>query len=149
MTEVLDYENQALVREGIIQPFARLADLLAEAITAPHVLMRPGIARDGNKWSALYGDNLMDGVCGFGDTPAEAMADFDRSWREQRITVHEDTTPTIGALMDAIMEPDADCTAETVRAEYEAAGLDYDAAASKVLGLLDEIDEAQRRAEAG
>jgi hypothetical protein len=31
----------------------------------------------------MYGDNLMDGVAGFGDTPAEAAAEFDRNWREQ------------------------------------------------------------------
>jgi hypothetical protein len=28
----------------------------------------------------LYGDNLQDGVGGFGDSPAEAMADFDKNW---------------------------------------------------------------------
>ncbi|MCW0104448.1 hypothetical protein [Burkholderia pseudomallei] len=31
-------------------------------------------------WCALYGPNLMEGVCGFGDSPAEAMADFDKNW---------------------------------------------------------------------
>lgn len=29
---------------------------------------------------ALYGDNLQDGVAGFGDSPALAMSDFDKSW---------------------------------------------------------------------
>lgn len=53
----------------------------------PSVLYRPSIVRDGNKWCALYGSNLVDGVCGYGDTPEQAMADFDRNWREQRITV--------------------------------------------------------------
>lgn len=46
----------------------------------PSVLYRPSIGLDGNKWSALYGANLMEGVCGFGDSPAEAMADFDAEW---------------------------------------------------------------------
>jgi hypothetical protein len=35
---------------------------------------------DGNQWCALYGDNLQDGVCGFGDSPAAAMQDFDMAW---------------------------------------------------------------------
>jgi hypothetical protein len=46
----------------------------------PSVLYRPNVGKDGNKWCALYGPNLMDGVCGFGDSPAEAMADFDDNW---------------------------------------------------------------------
>jgi hypothetical protein len=46
----------------------------------PSAVYRPSIGRDGNKWCALYGSNLAEGVCGFGDSPAEAMADFDRNW---------------------------------------------------------------------
>lgn len=53
----------------------------------PSVLYRPSVVMDGSKWSALYGSNLMEGVSGFGDTPAEAMADFDKNWREQRTFV--------------------------------------------------------------
>ncbi len=50
----------------------------------PSVLYRPTVAPDGSKWCALYGPNLMEGVCGFGDTPAEAMTDFDQNWLKQR-----------------------------------------------------------------
>ena len=32
--------------------------------------------------TALCTYNLMDGCAGFGATPAEAMADFDRAWYE-------------------------------------------------------------------
>lgn len=52
----------------------------ADQASAPHVLMRPKISIDGNAWCALYGDNLMEGVAGFGDSPAAAMAEFDRQW---------------------------------------------------------------------
>ena len=50
----------------------------------PSVLYRPAISIDGNKWCALYGDNLQDGVAGFGDTPAEAMENFDKNWYTER-----------------------------------------------------------------
>jgi hypothetical protein len=60
--------------------------IVSEALTAPHVLIRPHLVKDGNQWSALYGDNIQEGVCGYGFTPAEAMADFDKNWREQKIT---------------------------------------------------------------
>lgn len=50
------------------------------SLTRPSVLMRPSVALDGNKWCALYGPNLMEGVCGFGDSPEEACAAFDAAW---------------------------------------------------------------------
>ena len=46
----------------------------------PSVLFRPRIYVDGDKWCALYGDNLQDGAAGFGGSPAEAMLDFDATW---------------------------------------------------------------------
>lgn len=46
----------------------------------PSAIFRPRISIDGNKWCALYGENLQDGVAGFGDSPSAAMADFDRAW---------------------------------------------------------------------
>lgn len=46
----------------------------------PSVLFRPHLSIDGNQWCALYGDNLQDGVAGFGDSPEAAMRDFDQAW---------------------------------------------------------------------
>ena len=63
------------------------ATMAAESIRAaageyerPSVLFRPRIYVDGDKWCALYGDDLQCGVAGFGDSPAEAMLDFDACW---------------------------------------------------------------------
>lgn len=67
----------------------------------PSVLYRPTVVPDGNKWSALYGANLMEGVCGFGDTPEEAMRDFDQNWLKQH-------TPAAAVRMaDKIVAEDA------------------------------------------
>lgn len=46
----------------------------------PSVLYRPCIFMDGDQWCALYGDNLQDGVAGFGDSPGQAMDAFDVEW---------------------------------------------------------------------
>ena len=51
----------------------------------PAVLFRPAISLDGNMWCALYGDNLQDGVAGFGRSPEEAMADFDKNWKSRDV----------------------------------------------------------------
>ena len=47
---------------------------------SPSVLYRAKVFPDGNDWCALYGDNIQEGVCGFGKTPAEAVHDFDKNW---------------------------------------------------------------------
>ena len=40
------------------------------------------ISLDGDRWCALVGENVQVGVCGFGDTPLEALRelcdDFER-----------------------------------------------------------------------
>lgn len=60
------------------------AHAIREAQTAPHVLYKPALFPDGNMWCALLGDDLMVGVAGFGETPAKAMAAFDKAWHETR-----------------------------------------------------------------
>ena len=52
----------------------------ASYYTLPHITMRPRVFPDGDQWCALYGDNLQDGVCGFGASPYAACADFDKAW---------------------------------------------------------------------
>ena len=48
--------------------------------SAPSLLWKPRLFIDGNQWCALYGENLQDGVAGFGVTPDLAMRDFDMHW---------------------------------------------------------------------
>lgn len=55
----------------------------ASAYEAPSAVFRPAVYIDGDKWCALYGENLQDGVAGFGDSPSEAMWDFDKNWRKK------------------------------------------------------------------
>lgn len=47
----------------------------------PHVIHGAQVMLDGNQWCCILGD-LATGVAGFGDTPQEACAEFDRIWRE-------------------------------------------------------------------
>lgn len=65
----------AIVKEEIITA--------AHEYQRPFVLLRPRMLPDGNQWCALYGENLHDGIAGFGNTPALAAADFDRAWRNE------------------------------------------------------------------
>lgn len=72
--------------------------LLQEAIgmagnemVRPSAIYRPAISIDGNQWCALYGENLQDGVAGFGDTPDAAMRAFDQAWHNENVRIrHEE-----------------------------------------------------------
>ena len=46
----------------------------------PSMILKPKIYIDGTRWCALYGEDLMAGVAGFGESPDGAMRDFDRIW---------------------------------------------------------------------
>jgi len=46
----------------------------------PSVIFHPRLFLDGNMWCALLGDNIQEGVCGFGKSPDTAMREFDKEW---------------------------------------------------------------------
>ena len=76
-----DISNDAYIARVAI---CEAAAIVHGALTAPHVLYKPTLQPDGDKWCALFGDDLMVGVAGFGDTPAEAMREFDKAWTATR-----------------------------------------------------------------
>jgi len=41
--------------------------------------LKPRVFIDGNAWCVLWGENLQDGVAGFGDTPMEAIYAFTKA----------------------------------------------------------------------
>lgn len=47
------------------------------------VMLKPVLRKDGNKWCVLYGDNLQEGISGWGDSPHSAIMDFNSQWYEQ------------------------------------------------------------------
>jgi len=49
----------------------------------PSTVYKPKLIMDGDQWCALFGDNIQEGVCGFGKSPEKAMLDFDREWDKE------------------------------------------------------------------
>lgn len=47
------------------------------------VVLGARIFRDGDYWCALYGKDIMEGVCGFGSTPEEAIEGFELAMRTE------------------------------------------------------------------
>ena len=52
----------------------------ADELRRPFYLLRPRIYPDGDQWCALLGENLQEGVAGFGDSPHLASQAFDNAW---------------------------------------------------------------------
>lgn len=77
------YENALyMLREAsAVQYEAAVRQAIFEA--RPSTRYKPVLSIDGDHWCALYGENLQDGVAGFGASPELAMAAFDRAWTEK------------------------------------------------------------------
>lgn len=84
----LEGECASMTPDAIMRTARRMVEELSPPDQPPpllpaHVRLTPRIFPDGDQWCMLYGDNLQDGVSGFGKTPAEAAADFDHNWGNQ------------------------------------------------------------------
>lgn len=76
-------EHSSMAANAICHSATMVQHSMQQAICAwqdPSVMYRPKVFQDGNSWCALYGDNIQEGVCGFGDTPADAVNDFNQCW---------------------------------------------------------------------
>ena len=75
---------ESAIRDLSLSHHAEMAAEAARCAAAEHerpcVLFHPKLSLDGNQRCALYGENIQDGVAGFGDSPAHAMREFDKEW---------------------------------------------------------------------
>ena len=67
-------------------------------------LLRPRVFIDGNQWCVLYGENIMDGVAGFGDSPILAVYDFNKAWRKKIAPLTRDR-PQLAAYLVSLSTP--------------------------------------------
>ena len=89
--DMRDAIESAIRSSGLDHYAAMAAETVRGAVSEyerPSVIFKPSLFVDGNKWCALYGIDLQAGVAGFGDSPADAMWDFDRQW-EKKIEPHK------------------------------------------------------------
>jgi len=65
---------------GSISEYAMMAGYAIQNAAASweewSILLKPRLFIDGDKWCALYGANIQDGIAGFGDSPAKAFENF-------------------------------------------------------------------------
>jgi len=51
--------------------------------------IRPKLFEDGNSWCCLYGDNIQEGVAGFGNSPIESIYNWIENMKKPNINSHE------------------------------------------------------------
>jgi hypothetical protein len=69
-----DTVNSNLTQEAQMNYWAMKQDyIIAEAL-------KPRISLDGNQWCCLYGADLHEGIAGFGNTPHDAIIDFNNAF---------------------------------------------------------------------
>ena len=68
----MDYTFEAELHQNAMNYWSEMRE--------PSMMLKPKLSIDGNKWRALYGDNLQDGVSGFGSSPHKAYLDFNKNW---------------------------------------------------------------------
>lgn len=73
-----DYDPAGLKAAAIGLDYAAACDR-----TSPSYVYRPKLFIDGDRWCALYGENIQTGVCAFGETPAKAYSAFDEAWHAE------------------------------------------------------------------
>lgn len=76
----MNEEHSLMAAQSVSEQSRRCYSAIEDHMTQPSVLYRPTLGIDGNQWCALYGEDLMHGVAGFGDTPELAMIDFNKNW---------------------------------------------------------------------
>lgn len=69
---------------AICQAFQGAASDIACYMTRPSIALRLIPVKDGNQWCVLYGENLQEGIAGFGDTPEKSMVSFDMAWNTEK-----------------------------------------------------------------
>jgi hypothetical protein len=82
MTEKMELEFTGMCF-AIQQRVEGCAIDVALALQAPHKVYGAKLPKDGNQWCWLYGENLQEGIAGFGDTPRLAAIEFDKAWNTE------------------------------------------------------------------
>lgn len=69
---------------AITQSFQQAAADVSVELTRPSIMLRLVPVKDGDQWCVLYGENLQEGVAGFGETADKAMRTFDYAWYHEK-----------------------------------------------------------------
>ena len=77
MSEILSWPDHLVPR--VSEMLAHMANRAVE-MNRPSFIRPVKIYPNGDQWCCLEGENIQEGVCGFGPSPDAACAAFDEAW---------------------------------------------------------------------
>lgn len=77
---ILSADRQDVIMDQACHAARMAAEHFHVIVAEPFTRLRPRMSVDGGSYCALYGDNLQDGVAGFGGSPFEAEQAFNKAW---------------------------------------------------------------------
>ena len=80
MNEILNQDERMMIVSHITLSATLFYENLRSEQPPIAITFGAKLSKDGDKWCFLLGENLQDGVAGFGDTPALAADDFTKNW---------------------------------------------------------------------
>ena len=84
MNEQLEQvESSQRQHSNEIQHQMRIELLETEQQYSRFAMLKPKVYKDGDQWCVAYGENQNEGVFGFGDTPHNAVVDWENEWNRQ------------------------------------------------------------------
>ena len=83
LRRVVERAVQSLDLTRAVERIEEATRLVLAEHERPSAVFRPKLSVDGDRWCALYGASIHDGLAGFGASAAEAMSDFDLRWNQK------------------------------------------------------------------
>jgi len=80
--EAIQVESSQRQHHEILEHQSRLSFSVEQEELGRFALLKPKLFKDGNQWCVLYGENLQEGVAGFGDTANQAIFAWNAEWNK-------------------------------------------------------------------
>lgn len=71
-----------LSQESAVRHEGEMAVIIEQQEMNLFTMLKPKVSIDGNQYCVLYGDNLQEGIAGFGDTLMLAIYDFNKQFHK-------------------------------------------------------------------
>lgn len=80
LEELLEIESSQRQHHEMIQHDIKLQTVMERLEYNLFAMLKPKVHIDGDQYCVLLGDNIQEGVCGFGETIYKAILDFNKSF---------------------------------------------------------------------
>ena len=81
--ELLQVESSQRQHHEVIQHQEEMSLVVEKEEYNLFAMLKPKLCKDGNQWCCLYGENIQEGIVGFGDTPYLAILDWLGAWHKE------------------------------------------------------------------